>query len=154
MPKRSAGVLLYRKEPGELEVLLVHPGGPFWARKDAASWSIPKGEVSEDEDPLSAAKREFAEETGHAVDGDFVALEPVKLPSGKVVHAWALEGDCDATTIVSNTFTMEWPPKSGRQSEFPEVDRAGWFGVDVARVKLSKGQMSLLDQLIALVGSV
>ncbi|MEO8337063.1 MAG: NUDIX domain-containing protein [bacterium] len=153
MPKRSAGVLLFRRSPTGLEVLLVHPGGPFWARKDAASWSIPKGEISDGEDPLTAAKREFAEETGHAVDGDYIALEPVKLPSGKVVHAWVLEGDCDATQIISNNFTMEWPPKSGRQAEFPEVDRAGWFGIDAAREKLSKGQVSLLDQLIALVGS-
>lgn len=153
MARKSAGILLYRRTPTGLEVFLVHPGGPLWAKKDAAAWSIPKGEYADDEDPLAAAKREFAEETGIVVDGDFIALEPVRQPSGKVVHAWALEGNCDAAQITSNTFTMEWPPRSGRQAEFPEVDRAEWFGVDEAREKLTNGQVSLLDQLATLLGS-
>lgn len=152
MSMKSAGILLYRKKPTLLEVFLVHPGGPLWARKDAAAWSIPKGEYTDDEDPLAAAKREFAEEIGSAIEGDFVRLDPVKQASGKVVHAWAVEGDCDATRITSNNFTMEWPPKSGRQAEFPEVDRAEWFAIEQAREKLNKGQVNLLDQLIALVG--
>jgi predicted NUDIX family NTP pyrophosphohydrolase len=151
MPNRSAGILLYRRTPTGLEVFLVHPGGPLWAKKDVAAWSIPKGQFADDEEPLAAARREFAEETGIAVDGEFLKLEPVKQPSGKVVLVWALEGDC-ATDITSNCFTMEWPPKSGRQAEFPEVDRAEWFPVDIAREKLTKGQVSLLDQLTALVG--
>ena len=146
MTKRSAGILLFRRG-GAIEVFLVHPGGPFWANKDAGAWSIPKGEYEDDEDPLAAARREFAEETGIAVDGDFIPLEPVKQPSGKIVSAWALEGDCDATRITSNSFAMEWPPKSGRHQEFPEVDRAGWFDLDAAREKLTRGQVSLLDQL-------
>src|SRR4051812_36395718 len=128
MPTKSAGILLYRKRPGGLEVFLVHPGGPLWANKDAASWSIPKGLYDDDEEPLAAARREFAEETGISVDGNFIELEPVKLRSHKIMCAWALEGDCD-TNIRSNCFTMEWPPKSGRHAEFPEVDRAGWFGI-------------------------
>lgn len=153
MSKKSAGVLLYRRSPKGTEVFLVHPGGPLWAKKDIAAWSIPKGEYTDDGDPLSAAKREFAEETGIVLNGDFLRLEPVTQASGKVVHAWALEGDCDATQITSNSFTMEWPPKSGRQAEFPEVDRAEWFGVDQAREKLNTGQAALLDQLTALLGS-
>ena len=152
MPKKSAGILLYRRAP-TLEVFLVHPGGPLWAKKDNAAWSIPKGEYTDDEDPLTAAKREFAEETGVTLAGAFRALEPVRQASGKIVHAWALEGDCDAANITSNTFTMEWPPKSGRQAEFPEVDRAEWFSAEVAREKLNKGQVNLLDQLSALVAS-
>jgi predicted NUDIX family NTP pyrophosphohydrolase len=149
MPKKSAGILLYRRTP-TIEVFLVHPGGPLWAKKDAAAWSIPKGEYTDDEDPLTAARREFAEETGMELNGEFTPLEPVRQASGKIVHAWALEGDCDATNITSNNFSMEWPPKSGRQAEFPEVDRAEWFSVEVAREKLNKGQVNLLDQLIAL----
>jgi predicted NUDIX family NTP pyrophosphohydrolase len=151
MSKKSAGIPLYRRTPRGLEVLLVHPGGPVWAKKDAAAWSIPKGEYKDDEDPLTAAKREFTEETSITLEGTFTPLDPVKQASGKVVHAWAVEGDCDATTIVSNTFTMEWPPKSGRQTEFPEVDRAEWFSLAEAREKLNKRQVALLDQLTALV---
>ncbi len=151
MAKQSAGLLLYRRSPSGTEVFLVHPGGPLWAKKDAAAWSIPKGEYTDDEDALAAARREFAEETGTAIEGEFLMLEPVTQASGKVVHAWAVEGDCDAAEIRSNTFTMEWPPRSGRQTKFPEVDRAGWFGMDVAREKLNKGQVGLLDQLTALV---
>jgi predicted NUDIX family NTP pyrophosphohydrolase len=147
MARLSAGLLLYRRRRGSLEVFLVHPGGPFWARKDLSSWSIPKGEYHEGEEPLDAAKREFEEETGFTVDGDFKALEPLKQPSGKIVRAWALEGDCDAAAIKSNTFLMEWPPHSGQQQEFPEVDRAGWFDLQAAKEKLLKGQIGFLEQL-------
>src|SRR5689334_13919801 len=125
--KLSAGILLYRIRSGTLEVLLVHPGGPFWTRKDLGAWSIPKGEFEEGDDPLETAKREFLEETGAPVSGKFVALTPRKQKSGKLVHAWAVEGDLDASTIVSNSFSMEWPPRSGKQQEFPEVDRGEWF---------------------------
>jgi len=147
MRKRSAGLLLYRFRNDTLQVLLVHPGGPFWAKKDIGAWSIPKGETEADEDLLKVAKREFQEETGFAADGIFRALTPVTLPSRKVVHAWALEGDCDADMISSNTFSIEWPPRSGRFQDFPEVDRAGWFDLATARLKISKGQIGLLDQL-------
>jgi predicted NUDIX family NTP pyrophosphohydrolase len=146
----SAGVLVYRRRT-RLEVLLVHPGGPFWAKKDAGAWSIPKGEFGEGEDPLTAARRELAEETGLVVDGELRPLGSVKQAGGKVVHAWALEGDLDADAIRSNTFSMEWPPRSGRMQQFPEVDRAAWFGIDEARVKLLKGQLPLLDALCQLV---
>src|SRR5690606_31187822 len=145
--KRSAGILLYRLRSGAVEVFLVHPGGPFWARKDAGAWSIPKGEFDEGEDALAHAKREFFEETGSPVDGDFHALAPVRLKSGKTIHAWAVEGDIDADAIRSNLFSMEWPPRSGRQAEFPEVDRGGWFALPMAREKIQEGQRSLLAQL-------
>lgn len=147
MRKRSAGLLLFRESRGVLEVLLVHPGGPFWARKDAGAWSIPKGEFDADEEPLAAARREFAEETGTAVDGEFIELQPVRQPSGKVVHAWAVRADFDPAQLRSNTFSMEWPPKSGQLREFPEVDRAAWFALDQARAKIQPGQLPLLDQL-------
>ena len=147
MPKRSAGLLLYRRGPSGVEVLLVHPGGPFWARKDAGAWSIPKGECGEAEDPLEAARREVAEELGAAPDGHPVALDPVRQAGGKLVLAWALETDFDVTTLRSNTFSLEWPPRSGRQQSFPEVDRAAWFGLAEARSKLLAGQLPLLDQL-------
>ena len=124
MPKRSAGLLLFRHRDNLLEVFLVHPGGPYWANKDLGSWSIAKGEYEENENALEAAKREFQEETGCAVDGEFISLGQIKQPSGKVITAWALEADCDARSITSNTFSLEWPPKSGRMQEFPEVDRA------------------------------
>jgi predicted NUDIX family NTP pyrophosphohydrolase len=130
-----------------LEVLLVHPGGPLWARKDDSAWSIPKGELDDDEDPLSAARREFEEETGGTPEGPFVALDPVRQPSGKVVCVWAAEGEFDVSRLVSNLFEMEWPPRSGRRMEFPEVDRAGWFTVDAARRKIVPGQAAFLDQL-------
>jgi len=130
-----------------MEVFLVHPGGPFWAKKDDGAWSIPKGEFSEHEDPLGAAKREFREETGFEVAGEFQPLEPVRQPSGKIVYAWAARGDIAAGAIESNTFSMEWPPGSGRMQDFPEVDRAEWFPVDVARRKILKGQLALLNQL-------
>lgn len=150
MPKKSAGLLVYRENPGtsELEVLLVHPGGPFWRNKDAGAWTIPKGEFDDDEDPLKAAKREFKEETGAAPpDGEYIALNPIKQANGKIVHAWAIKGDFDPATLRSNTFPCEWPPKSGRMQEFPEVDRAEWFGLEVAKQKILTGQAALIDQL-------
>jgi predicted NUDIX family NTP pyrophosphohydrolase len=153
MAKISAGLLLYRRREAGIEVLLVHPGGPFWAKKDAGAWSIPKGEAAAGEDLLAAARREFHEETGLGVAGDFRALDPVRQAGGKHVHAWALEADCDADAIRSNTFEMEWPPSSGRTQAFPEVDRAAWLDLSTARVKLTKGQLPLLDQLKRLLAS-
>ncbi len=147
MPKKSAGLLMYRRRRGVLEVFLVHPGGPFWQKKDGGSWSIPKGEYTSGEDPLEVAKREFREETSFDVSGEFIPLTPRKQPSGKLITAWALEGDCDASAIKSNTFLMEWPPRSGGQREFPEVDRAGWFSMSVAKEKITKGQSGFLDEL-------
>jgi len=150
MSRQSAGILLFRRGERGTEVLLVHPGGPFWRNKDKGAWSIPKGELQPGEDPLEAARREVREETGLELDGDFVALTPRKQPGGKTVHAWALEGDCDPAAIVSNSFTMEWPPKSGRLQEFPEVDRAAWFDLATAREKIHKGQISFLDEIASL----
>ncbi len=147
MAKISAGLLLYRRRPAGPEVFLVHPGGPFWAKKDAAAWSIPKGLSDAGEDLLAAAQREFQEETGLSVTGDFRALVPVRQPGGKLVHAWAVEADCNAETIRSNSFEMEWPPRSGRKQAFPEVDRAAWFDLATARAKITKGQLPLIDQL-------
>jgi predicted NUDIX family NTP pyrophosphohydrolase len=147
MAKKSAGLLMVRRRGGVLEVFLVHPGGPFWAKKDEGVWSIPKGEYETGEDPLEVAKREFQEETGFQASGDFLPLTPRKQPGGKVVAAWALEGDCEASAVKSNTFFMEWPPRSGRQMEFPEVDRAGWFTIPEAREKILKGQVGFLDEL-------
>ncbi len=154
MPKQSAGLLMYRRRGGALEVFLVHPGGPFWANKDAHAWSIPKGEFAPGEDPFAAAQRELTEETGLMAEGDFVPLTPLKQPSGKTVHAWAVEGDCDPAAIKSNSFSMEWPPRSGRMQDYPEVDRAAWFDLRTARVKLHKGQVSLIDQLESLLGGI
>jgi len=145
--KRSAGILLYRMRAGALEVFLVHPGGPFWAKKDAGAWSIPKGEYEAGDDAFETAKREFLEETGSPVSGEFAPLNPLQQKSGKLVHAWAVEGDIDASTLVSNTFSMEWPPKSGKQREFPEVDRGEWFDMTTARIKLQEGQLGFLDEL-------
>ena len=146
--KRSAGLLIYREKKGRLEVFLVHPGGPFWTSKDAASWSIPKGEFVEGEDPLETAIREFTEETGLEVPkGDPVPLSPVKQPSRKVIHAWYLKGDVDAAAVRSNMFEMEWPPKSGKTQAFPEVDKAAWYGFRDAKTKLHKGQVPILEQL-------
>lgn len=148
MSKTSAGVLLYRRTADNtLEVLLVHPGGPFWKNKDLGSWSIPKGEFLPGQDPLKTAKREFREELGKPVSGDFERLEPVRQAGGKIVYAYALEGDFDASNIQSNTFDMEWPPKSGRMQAFPEVDRAEWFDLKTARTKLNAAQNGFLDQL-------
>jgi len=148
MAKKSAGLLIFRRGSGGVEVFLVHPGGPFWARKDEGAWSIPKGEYNPGEDPFETARREFQEETGFQAGGDFISLSPRKQPSGKVVSAWAVEGDCDASAIKSNTFSMEWPPRSGKQQEFPEVDRAGWFTIPAAKEKILKGQVSFLDELM------
>src|SRR4029078_9428464 len=138
--KTSAGLLLFRRRGPSVEVLLVHPGGPIWARRDAGAWSIPKGEPEAGEDPLNAARREGAAELGRSVDGRFIPLTPVRQPGGKLVQAWALEGAFDASSITSNTFSMEWPPRSGRQQAFPEIDRAEWFPLDVAREKILAGQ--------------
>lgn len=149
MPATSAGILLYRQQAGELQVLLVHPGGPFFKNKDAGAWTIPKGEVADGEDQLAAAKREFAEETNFQPAGDFLRLASIKQKGGKVVHAWAVEGDFDPAQLVSNTFSIEWPPKSGKQAEFPEVDRAGWFNLTAAAVKLNAAQVPWLAELAA-----
>jgi predicted NUDIX family NTP pyrophosphohydrolase len=146
MSKKSAGLLMFRRKNAFIEVLLVHPGGPFWSKKDLGSWSLPKGEY-EDEDPLQVARREFEEETGYPVTGNFLPLTPLRQSSGKIVSAWAVEGNCDAAGIKSNTFLLEWPPRSGRQQEFPEVDRADWFSLSLAREKILKGQVGFLDQL-------
>ncbi|RPI29515.1 MAG: NUDIX domain-containing protein [Acidobacteria bacterium] len=148
MAKMSAGLLLYRMNERGIEVFLIHPGGPIWAAKDLGAWSIPKGEPDADEEWLKAAIREFEEETGiEAATGPFVQLAPITQKGGKQVFAWACEGDCDATTIKSNLFSMEWPPRSGRQREFPEADRAGWFPLEEARRKINPAQVGLLDQL-------
>lgn len=147
MPQRSAGLVMFRRRRHATEVLLVHPGGPFWARKDDGAWSIPKGLYEADEDPLAAARREFAEETGCAPEGSFIELGTFRQPSGKQVSAWAFEGDFDVAGFTSNLFTMEWPPKSGRTAEFPEADRAGWFGRDEALAKITKGQRPIIKAL-------
>jgi predicted NUDIX family NTP pyrophosphohydrolase len=150
--KRSAGLLVYRRRAGACEVFLVHPGGPFWQSRDLGAWSLPKGEFTPGEDPLGAARRECFEETGVEMSGDFLSLAPIKQPGGKTIDAWAVEGDCDPTTIRSNTFAAEWPPRSGHMREFPEVDRAAWFGIDEARERITKGQRGFLDQLDELLG--
>lgn len=149
MPKQSAGLLLYRLRAGQLEVFLVHPGGPFWAKKDDGAWSIPKGEFTVGDDPLVAARREVREETGFEIAGPFVVLGTLALP-GKTLHAFAAAADVDPARIVSNTFALEWPPRSGRQREFPEVDRAAWFPLEIAASKLHRGQAELLVRLARL----
>ena len=148
---RSAGLLMYRRREGRLEVLLAHPGGPYWAKKDEGAWTIPKGLVEPGEDTLAAARREFREETGFEAEGDMEPLEPLRQRSGKVVHAWAVEGDCDASRVRSNEYQVEWPPRSGVVKTYPEVDRAAWFGLEEARVRILRGQRPFLDQLEALV---
>lgn len=145
--KRSAGLLLYRRAERGLEVLLVHPGGPFWAKKHEGAWSIPKGEIEANEEPLQAAIREFAEETGTAPAGDFRPLPPVRQAGGKTVLVWEVAGDLDATAIHSNEFEIEWPPQSGKRRRFPEVDRAQWFSLEDARKRINKGQVALIDAL-------
>jgi len=147
MPKCSAGVLLFRRVGGAIEVLLAHPGGPFWKNKDDGTWSIPKGEYDVNEDPFAAAKREFAEETGLTPSGDFIPLGEIRQPGGKVVTAWAVEGDFDPKLLHSNTFSISWPPGSDKLQEFPEIDRAQWFPLDIARRKILKGQAELLERL-------
>ncbi|HEX9752918.1 MAG TPA: NUDIX domain-containing protein [Methyloceanibacter sp.] len=154
MAKRSAGILMYRGFPPELELLLVHPGGPFWARKDLGAWSIPKGEYAEGEDPLAVAKREFAEELGSPPpQGEFVSLGELVQPSRKIVTAFALEGDFDPATLQSNRFELEWPRGSGRKQSFPEVDRAAWFAPTKAREKIQSGQAPFIDRLLERLGS-
>jgi predicted NUDIX family NTP pyrophosphohydrolase len=152
MAKTSAGILLYRLQSGKPEVLLVHPGGPFWKNKDLAAWSVPKGEYS-DEDPLAAAKREFFEETGFRIEGQFRPLAPIVQKGGKQVTAWALEGDIDAAAARSNEFEIEWPPRSGTRISIPEVDRAAWFSLAVARTKINPAQVALIDELENLLSS-
>jgi predicted NUDIX family NTP pyrophosphohydrolase len=150
MAARSAGIVLHRGTPGAIEVLLVHPGGPMWARRDEGAWSIPKGEYENGEEPLAAARREFAEELGvQAPDGSAQDLGEIVQKSGKVVRAWALAGDLDAGAVTSNTVEIEWPPRSGRKIEIPEVDQAEWFPLDVARDKINPAQVALLDRLEA-----
>jgi len=151
--RRSAGILLHRRRGDELEVLLVHPGGPFWARRDLGAWSIPKGEYADGEEPFAAARREFQEELGTAPpDGDAADLGEVRQKSGKLVRAWAIAGDLDPATASSNTFEMEWPPRSGRKIEVPEVDRVEWFALAAAREKINAAQVALLDRLAQLLG--
>lgn len=145
--KISAGILVYRFTSGALEVFLVHPGGPFWAKRDQGSWSIPKGESDEGAGLLETAKREFREETGSPIEGEFIELTPLRQPSGKRVHAWAVDGEIDVSRVKSNTFSMEWPPRSGKQQEFPEVDRAEWFAMPEAYEKLLPGQRGFLEEL-------
>jgi predicted NUDIX family NTP pyrophosphohydrolase len=152
VPEKSAGLLLFRRRGGGVEIFLVHPGGPFWAKKDNGAWSIPKGLYEADEDPLLAAQREFAEEVGTQVGGEFIPLGEFKLPSGKRLSAWAVEGDIDAGSAKSNMFEMEWPPRSGRRAQFPEVDRAEWFMAERARTKLTKGQLPVIDAFLAQIG--
>ena len=150
MAESSAGVLLFRRRGGSIELLLVHPGGPFWKNKDAGAWSIPKGEFTDSEPALEAARREFLEETGFAADGPFLPLTPLKQRSGKTIHAWAAEGDLDPAAVRSNTFSMEWPPKSGRKREFPEVDRAAWLAPEEAARRILSGQAPWIAELIAI----
>ena len=151
--KKSAGILLYRIKNKITEVFLVHPGGPFWKNKDAGAWSIPKGEFTDEEDGLVAAKREFEEETGVKLSGQFIQLKPIKQKGGKLVYAWAVEGDIDADKIQSNSFKIEWPPKSGKIKEFPEVDKAGWFDLQEAVQKINPSQSAFIDELPELVES-
>ena len=147
MAKQSAGLLLYRKREGQLEFLLVHPGGPFWKNKDLGAWTIPKGELRPDEDGLAAARREFNEELGFEPNGDFLRLAPIIQKAGKMVHAWAVESDCNPAAFKSNTFTLEWPPRSGKMQEFPEVDQAAFFNLSDARTKINPAQIPFLEEL-------
>lgn len=153
MPKQAAGILLYRQSARGLELLLAHPGGPLWARKDLGAWTIPKGQFGDDESALAAAQREFAEEMGSPARGDFVELGSIRQPSGKIVYGFTAESDFDVTSVKSNLFLLEWPPKSGKHGQFPEVDRAQWFSVEEARQKILKGQEPFIDRLLALLKS-
>lgn len=152
MAKRSAGILLYRHRQGELEVFLVHPGGPFWVKKDLGAWTIPKGEYADGEEPLAAAMREFREETGFPIEGPFLELGVIRQASGKLVSGWAVEGDCDPEKLVSNLCQIEWPPRSGRMIEIPEVDRGAWFSLAEARRRIISTQIPFLDSLVVHVG--
>ena len=147
MLKLSAGLVVFRWQGPSLEVFLVHPGGPFWQKKDLGAWSIPKGEYSQGEEPIAVARREFEEETGFQIDGELTPLADIKQPSGKIISAWAAAGDFSAANIRSNLFSIEWPPKSGKTQEFPEVDRAEWFGIEEARMRITKGQVGFLEQI-------
>ena len=144
---QSAGILLFRKKEQRIEFFLVHPGGPFWKKKDLGAWTIPKGEFENHEEPLAAAKREFQEETGMILSGSFVPLKPIKQKGGKLIYAWAVEGNINPLNLTSNFFTMEWPPKSGKHQEFPEVDKAEWFEVDEAKQKINPAQVSFIEEL-------
>jgi len=152
MKKQSAGILAYRFNRQALEVFLVHPGGPFWQKKDIGAWSIPKGEFGEDEEPLAAARREFFEETGIPVEEPALALTPLRQKGGKMVFAWAVEKDIDPGRVLSNTFEMEWPPRSGRMQQFPEIDKAGWFDIVTAKQKCNTSQATFLDELLLKLG--
>ena len=151
--KRSAALLVYKRAPDGIQVFLVHPGGPFWAKKDLGSWSIPKGEFDDGEDALAAARREFFEEVGQRVDGAFLALTPCQQKGGKVVHTWAVEGEVDEAAVKSNEFELEWPPRSGRKARFPEIDRGRWFRMPEAKRRILAGQAPILDELAALFDS-
>lgn len=151
MAKQSAGILLYRLKKNELQFFLVHPGGPFWKNKDEGAWTIPKGELNDNEDALSAARREFEEETGKRINGDFIELKAIRQKSGKTVQAWAVEGDIDEHDMVSNTFMLEWPPKSGKMIAVPEIDKAGWFDMQTAKQKINPAQVALINELLSLV---
>jgi len=153
MAKQSAGLLMYRYRTGKVEVLLVHPGGPYWAGKDSGAWAIPKGEIEPGEDALTAARREFEEETGFKAEGRFRPLNPVRLKSRKVVYAWAFQGDCDPQAVKSMAFSMEWPPHSGKAQEFPEVDKAEWFTVEAAREKVQAGQAPFIEEFARIAGN-
>jgi predicted NUDIX family NTP pyrophosphohydrolase len=153
MPKRSAGLLMYRRRGSGFEVFLVHPGGPFWAKKDLGAWSISKGEYLDGEPPLEAAKREFLEETSFIAQGNFLELGTVQQAGGKLVSAWAFEGDCDPSKLISNRCQVEWPPRSGRMIDIPEVDRGGWFSIDNARERILKSQVPFLDTLSQMLNS-
>jgi predicted NUDIX family NTP pyrophosphohydrolase len=153
MPEKSAGLLVYRRSEAGVEFLLAHPGGPFWARRDAGAWSIPKGLIDEGEETLAAARREFEEEIGRPVEGDFALLAPLKQKSGKIVHAWMVEADLDLESFRSNLFEMVWPPRSGRLQAFPEIDRVGWFGPEQALVKILPGQAGFIREAVATLGA-
>jgi predicted NUDIX family NTP pyrophosphohydrolase len=152
MPTRSTGILVYRRRPTGLEVFLVHPGGPFWAKKDQGAWSIPKGEFGDAENALDAGRREFTEETGQTIDGEFLTLTPSRQPSRKIVHAFAVEGNVDADNIVSNEFELEWPPRSGVMQRFPEIDRGAWFAIAEAKKRVHAGLVPILEELERLIG--
>jgi predicted NUDIX family NTP pyrophosphohydrolase len=152
MEKRSAGILLFRFKNNSLEVLLVHPGGPFWAKKDLKSWSIPKGEFRDEEDPLQAAKREFEEEIGIPLSGNLIELSPIRQKGGKVVHCYACEGDVDPKIIKSNSFEMEWPPKSGKKQFFPEIDCGEWFKITEGKIKINESQVDFINELVEKLG--